>query len=331
MNILPYFLFFLGFLFLIKGADWLIDSAVAFAAKLKVPEIIIGLTIVAFGTSLPEFVVNVMATLRGAGDLALGNVLGSNIANTLLILGIAATMSPIIIPKNTVWKEIPLSILASFVLLALASDYFLEGGIASVLSRIDGIVLLSFFSVFLSYIVYASVNARELIKDVEEREEKGAALLLPKFIGGLIGLIFGGKWIVEGSIFIAQTMGVSESIIGLTIVAIGTSLPELATSLVAMRKRKHDIAVGNIIGSNIFNIFWVLGICAVMNPLSISSHSLLNMSLVLIAQLFLFIGIFLFKKKKKEYILQKWKGWVLLTGYAVYILSMIYIEIFRAL
>ncbi|MDZ7613232.1 MAG: calcium/sodium antiporter [Flavobacteriaceae bacterium] len=259
---LTYILFVVGFVILIKGADLLVDGAASVAKKFNISSIVIGLTIVAFGTSAPEFVVNIFASAKGNSEIAIGNILGSNLANIFLILGVAAVITPIVAKENTAWKEIPLSLLAAIILGVLANDAFIDGGTFSGLTRIDGIVLFAFFIIFMHYTFGISeVTGDEENIDIKLLSNAKAALFI---LLGLAGLIVGGKWIVDGAVNIAEMFGLSQSLIGLTVVAVGTSLPELATSAIAAFKKQSDIAIGNVIGSNIFNTFWILGASAVI-------------------------------------------------------------------
>jgi cation:H+ antiporter len=314
---LTYFLFVLGFGILIKGADWLVDGASSLAKRLKIPVIVIGLTIVAFGTSAPEMVVNIFASAQGRTEIAIGNILGSNIFNIFLILGISAIIFPLAVKKNTVWKEIPLSLLAAVALGLMANDVLIDGAGFSVITRIDGLMLLAFFIIFLWYIYGIS----KCEKDDEEVKIK--EIPIPKsllFIGlGLACLIFGGKWIVDGAVQLATALGVSESLIGLTIVAAGTSLPELATSAVATYKHNADIAVGNIVGSNIFNIFLILGVSSIIRPLPFLETSNIDILMTMAASLALFAFMFIGKKK----FLERWQGVFFVLVFITYITFLI--------
>ncbi len=310
---LTYFLFIVGFFILIKGADLLVDGSSSIAKRLKIPSIVIGLTIVAFGTSAPEFVVSLLASIEGHTDLAIGNILGSNIANILLILGVAAIIFPITAKKNTALKEIPLNLLAIIVLGLMVND---KTGFYG-LSRMDGLVLLTFFVAFLYYSFSVSKNNRDVpMEDIKKISTKKSILFI---ILGLLGLTLGGKWIVDGAIKIAEIFNLSESLIGLTIVAIGTSLPELATSAIAAYKKQTDIAIGNVIGSNIFNIFWILGFSAVITPIPFNRSSNLDIAVVIIASLILFSVMFIGKKRTIE----RWQGATMVFLYIAYITFLI--------
>lgn len=312
---LTYLLFAIGFAILIKGADWLVDGASSLAKKLKIPVIVIGLTIVAFGTSAPELIVNIFASAQGRTEIAIGNVLGSNIFNIFLILGIAAVIFPLTVKKNTAWKEIPLSLLAVIAMGIMANDNLIDGVSFSALTRIDGLMFLAFFIIFMWYIYGISKGGgEEEVKIKEFATPKSLFFILL----GLVCLILGGKWIVDGAVQIATALGVSESLIGLTIVAAGTSLPELATSAVAAYKKNTDIAVGNIVGSNIYNIFLVLGVSSVIRPLPFRETSNIDVMMTIAASLALFAFMFIGKKR----LLERWQGvFFILTfiGYVVFL------------
>ena len=310
---LTYILFLGGFVLLIKGADLLVDGASSIAKKLKISNISIGLTVVAFGTSMPELVVNIFASYQGNPEIAIGNILGSNIANILLILGISAIIYPLTVQKNTIWKEIPFSLLAAIIVGVLASDALIDGRSFSELSRGDGFILIGFFVIFMYYIVSIAKDASDTpdieIKDMSNL--KSAIFIL----GGLVGLTVGGKFIVDGAVMIAGELGLSQSFIGLTVVAIGTSLPELATSAMAAYKKNVDIAVGNIVGSNIFNIFWILGVSSLIKPLPFNPASIYDLLMTLVASLLLFGFLFVGKKHQ----IDKSKGIIFVLIYIGYI------------
>lgn len=254
---LPWVLLLLGFGLLIKAADWLVDGASALARRLKVSDLAIGLTVVAFGTSTPELFVNLVAAAQGKTALALGNVIGSNIANILLILGIAAIITPLAATAGTVWKEIPFSLLAAVVLSIVVNDSLLGGG-HDVITRGDGLFLLCFLAIFIYYTAAIAFDPGDFDPQKEIKSMPLSTALLRVFIG-LAGLVLGGWLIVANATLIAKQIGMSEALIGLTVVAVGTSLPELATSAVAAYRGKADIAIGNVVGSNIFNIFFYPG------------------------------------------------------------------------
>jgi cation:H+ antiporter len=314
-------LFVVGFVILVKGADMLVSGASSLAARLGVSALVIGLTIVAFGTSAPELIVNVLASVQGNTDIAIGNILGSNIVNILLILGVCAVMYPLTVSKGTTWKEIPFALLAVVMLGCLALDQVLGGAEASMISFGDGLVLIGFFAIFLYYIFgIAHVDAGQ--SESSEGESIPTLSLLRCFVligSGLVGLVIGGKWIVDGAIVFATAFGVSESLIGLTIVAVGTSLPEFATSVAAVYRRNIDIAVGNIVGSNIFNIFWILGISAVITPLPFSEQFTVDLLVTFGATLLLFLALFI----GRRHTIDRWQGFLFITLYIVYIVYLI--------
>ncbi len=285
-----------GLALILLGANGLTDGAAAVAKRFHISDLVIGLTIVAFGTSAPELVISTMAALGGSAEMAIGNVVGSNIFNVLAIIGVTALVMPIKVGEGTMSKEIPLVILCSFVLAFMANDVILDGGSRNIISRIDGLVLLGFFLIFMRYTfaIARSGNAEEEETKIKEMPIWKSALFIA---GGLAGLIYGGQLFVDGASGIASSLGVSESIIGLTIVAGGTSLPELATSVTAALKKNPGIAIGNVIGSNLFNILFVLGCSATISPLSMGGINNVDMAVLIgSAILFWLVGWF-FKKR----------------------------------
>lgn len=259
------FLFLLGFVVLIKGADWLVAGSAAIAKKNNISNLVVGLTIVSMGTSMPELIVNVLASSKDVSQIAIGNILGSNIANILLILGVAAFIYPIIIKQSTVFYEIPYSIIALLLVTFLANSNFL-GSNPNAIHQTDGIILMAFFGLFIAYIIKLAKNGKADILDEVPSAEITKTKSVFMVVFGMVGLFFGGQWVVDGAIVAANHFGLSEAFIGLTVVAIGTSLPELVTSAVAAYKKNTDIAMANVIGSNIFNLLWVLGISAIIKP-----------------------------------------------------------------
>lgn len=318
MELLIYGGFVLGFVFLIKGADMLVEGASAIAKRLKISDLAIGLTIVSFGTSAPELAVNVIASFEGNANLAIGNIVGSNIANILLILGIASVIYPLSVQKNTVWKEVPLSILSAIMLLILANDVLLDGESSSILSRIDGLVLIAFFIIFLYYTYEISQQGGDTLEGEVHEMSLGKAILYT--VIGLAALPVGGNWIVNGGVHLAKTMGLSESMIGLSIIAVGTSLPEVAASAVASYKRKSDIAIGNAVGSNIFNIFWVLGLSSMIKPIPFEIANNTDILMAVAASLILFIALMIEKRHRVE----RRDGVIFLLLYVGYIGFLIY-------
>ncbi len=318
---MPYILLIIGFVVLIKGADFLVDGASSIARRFNISDLAIGLTVVAFGTSAPELFVNIVAGVKGTTDIAIGNVLGSNVANVFLILGISAVIYPLAVSKGTVWKEIPFSLLAAVVLVFLANDQLIDKQSHSILLRSDGLILLSFFVLFLYY----SINIAFEIKGIGEHapaKTRGTIRAIVLVITGLAGLVIGGEWIVNGAVHMALKLGLSQSTVGLTVVAVGTSLPELATSAVAAYRRNVDIAVGNVVGSNIFNIFFILGISAIIHPLPFNIANNIDLGMVILASLLLFV--FMFTGKKRS--LDRWEGAVCILIYIGYVVFLIYFK-----
>lgn len=316
---ITYVLFVLGFIFLIKGADWLVDGASSIAKKLQISAIVIGLTIVAFGTSMPELIVNIFASASGNTEIAIGNILGSNIANILLILGISAAIYPLATKKNTVWKEIPLSLLAAIVLGVMANDIFIDGSNYSGITRIDGLVFIAFFIIFIYYTFGIAKVSGDVPSEDSEIKVYGYLKSIIYIISGLVSLVVGGKWIVDGAVKIAEIFDVSQSLIGLTVVAVGTSLPELATSAIAAYKKQTDIAIGNAVGSNIFNIFFILGISSIIRPLPFDVASALDILMTIFASLLLFVIMFIGKRHTVE----RWQGILMVLIYISYIVFLI--------
>lgn len=312
--VLSFLMLVVGFVFLLAGAHWLTDGASSIARRLKIPTLVVGLTIVAFGTSAPELLITLFANIGDQADIAVGDVIGSSIANILLILGIAASIRPLALQKSTVWREIPISFFAIVVLWLLAGNVLSSGFMG--LSRIDGIVLLLFFLFFLYYIFTLIRDRRVEIPTVTEDYSMPKAITYT--ILGFIGLAGGGYGVVNGAVSIATELGVSQAFIALSIVAIGTSLPELAASAVAAYKRKTDIAIGNIIGSNIFNIFWVLGINSAIHPLTFASNLFPDLAVALFATILLFALLL----SDKERVLRRWHGTLFILIYVVYIISL---------
>ncbi len=302
-----YFLFALGFVLLVKGADWLIEGAVSIARRFKISEIAIGLTIVAFGTSAPELVVNVISSIRESGELVVGNIIGSNVANIALVLGVAGLIAPIAIKRSLLQKEIPFGLLGAAAIYLLAT----KNGDLLTLEKWSGGTLLFFFGIFL-WFVWQSKKSK---KKNHPKPELKPWPAIGFTAGGLLALGLGGDLVVNSAIQIADSFGVSEKLIGLTLVAIGTSLPELVTSAVAVKKGKIDIAVGNVVGSNVFNIFWVLGVSAVINPITFSSSTIIDVSVLMGITFLLLLATFTGKKYK----LDTWEAVILLSSYAAYL------------
>lgn len=317
---LVYFLFLIGFVFLIKGADLLVEGASSIAKRFKISQIIIGLTIVSFGTSLPELLVNITASFKGSSEIAIGNIFGSNIANILLILGVSAIIRPLPITKNIYFSEIPFSLIATLLVGFLANATLLPNEKAAVLTlgRSDGGILLVFFALFLAYIyvVVRSNDEEDKLAEGPVFSNKKASLYI---LAGLVGLYFGGEWVVSGAMQFARELGYSETFIGLTVIAIGTSLPELFTSAVAAYKGNTDIAVGNVVGSNIFNLLWVLGVSALLNPLPFDVASNTDIGMIILASALLLFAVAVGGKTR----IIRWEGTLFVLVYVAYIIYLI--------
>lgn len=301
--ILNIILILIGIVLVVKGADWLTNGAVSVATRLHISQMVIGLTIVAMGTSMPEFCVSFVSALKGTPDLAVGNVVGSNIFNALLIVGVAAMVAPMVIMKKTVKVDIPVGVIASLLLLILC----LDGSI----SRFDAGAM---FLLFLMYMYYTVKGAKKGSADSSSsatvyRGWKSALLM----VVGLAGLIGGSEVFVEGATKVAQALGVSDAIIGLTIVAGGTSLPELATSVVSARKGNSGIAIGNVLGSNIFNILMILGVTGLISPMAYSGITLVDMSVMVVSMLLLWMFSF------TKYTVARWEGAALVLVFLAYL------------
>ena len=314
---MDYLLFIVGLALVLGGADWLVSGASSIAKLLNVPDLAIGLTVVALGTSSPELVANYFAVMDGKPDLAIGNILGSNIANILLILGVTTIIFPIKVQSSTVWKEIPFSLLAAVVLFIMANDQWIDGAAQSQISRTDGMVLLGFMVLFM---VYTFEIAKKPIEGTEEIIARPLWKSISMLVLGLAALVLGGKLFVDGASGIARSWGVGERVIGLTVVAIGTSLPELATSVIAALKKKADIAVGNVVGSNIFNIFFILGAVATIKPLPFNTSASNTDALVMIAaSVALFLVTRLFTRNQ----IGRTEGVIFTSFYALYLIWII--------
>lgn len=319
--ILDYFLFVVGFVFLIKGADMLVEGASSVGKKMKISSLVIGLTIVSFGTSLPELLVNLIASFQGSADLGVGNVLGSNIANILLILGVAAVICPLPITKNTYFIEVPFSLTATLLVGFLANVDFFEADRTYHISRFDGVVLLFFFALFLGYVYIVSKQKNSFImEDIQEFKEMSGRKSALWITIGMIGLFFGGKWVVEGGILLASQMGMSETFIGLTVIAIGTSLPELVTSAIAAFKKDTDIAVGNVVGSNIFNLLWILGLSAMVKPIPFDTISNIDILMIIVASTALILAVTIGKRP----VISRWEGFFFLVAYCSYMVFLVH-------
>ncbi|MFC6999662.1 calcium/sodium antiporter [Rufibacter roseus] len=313
---LEFLLLIVGFVVLVFGADKLVDGASSLASKLGVPDIVIGLTIVSLGTSAPELVVNIFAAVNQNTEMVLGNVIGSNLFNVLAILGVCALIKPLTVKRTTTWLEIPLSLLAAIAVLVLANDVYLDNATSNFISRSEGLILLLFLSIFL---VYNLILARKGKADVGEELHHYSYLKSTLFVLlGLGGLVLGGKLIVDNAVSLALSFGMSERVVGLTIVSVGTSLPELATSVAAVRRNNVDIAVGNVVGSNIFNIFLVLGMSTIINPVPVNPSSQVDILINILA------GLLLFFFTGKGNRLLRWEGGLFVLLYVGYISLLVF-------
>jgi len=309
-------LLIVGFVILIAGAEFLVRGASSIARRFGISPIVIGLTVVAFGTSTPELAVNIFSALKGSSDIAIGNIIGSNIANILLILGVSSLVYPLVVKKNTVWKEIPFALLAVVLVYTMGNDSLFDGGSFNSITRTDGFSLIAIFIIFMFYIFGIAKTSGESEKVVVYKTWIASLMTL----GGIGALFLGGNILVNNAVILAQAAGLSEALIGLTIVAVGTSLPELATSVVAAIHKHNDIAVGNIVGSNIFNVFWILGLTATMLQLPFNPATNLDVLVSIGATVMLFMVMFIGKKRT----LERWQGGLFILAYVVYIVYLIY-------
>ena len=300
-----------GFVFLILGANWLVGGATALARKFGISDLAIGLTVVAFGTSAPELVVNIIAASEGRDALVFGNVIGSNNFNLFMILGIAGLIAPLTVHSNTVTREIPLSLLAGILVFLLTTAWF--GASNMILTRIDGSLLLLFFAGFIFY-VYKQLKEEPVTEQKVSATSQGGLKTALLIVVGLAGLIGGGRLVVIHAVEMAVQLGLSEKVIGLTIVAAGTSLPELATSVVAVLRKNNDIAIGNVVGSNIFNIFLILGVSAWIQPITYTAAFNVDLILFCIGTVALLLMMF----TGKRHALDRWEAGILLLVYGVY-------------
>jgi cation:H+ antiporter len=304
-----------GLVLVIKGADYLVMGASSMAKRFQISDFVIGLTVVSFGTSLPELVIALAAGGADSPGLILGNVVGSNIANILLVLGVSAAIYPLAATVNTVWREIPFTLLASVVLIVLLNDQVLDKNTESALRRSDGLILLGFFVAFVYYVA-------QVIKGEQQREWVGESAhhsvrrAVFEFVGGLAGLIIGARFTVHGAVDLAQRANISDALIGLTIIAIGTSLPELATSAMAAYRKNADIAVGNVVGSNIFNIFIVLGLSSLAYPIPFDAAYNFDLGVMVGVTILLFVFMFVGHPRRT---IQRHEGVLFVALYAAYI------------
>lgn len=317
--ILNIVLLIVGFILLIKGADVLVDGSSSIAKKFGISNVVIGLTIIAFGTSAPELIVNIIASINGNSDIGMGNIVGSNIANILLILGVAALFSNLKVDSSIIKKQIPFSILAVVALFILINSTILNKTGQDGLMRSGGLILILFFCIFLYYIFSVAKKSDALKEENKEIKQLNKRTSILMIISGVVALFFGGKFIVDSSVFIASSLGLSQALIGLTIVAVGTSLPELAASVMAARKNQADMAIGNVVGSNIFNILWILGLSSIISPISYNPAMNFDIIFLIIVSVILFPLIFIGKK----YHFTKKEGFVLIGLYIAYLIYII--------
>jgi cation:H+ antiporter len=315
--ILQTLLILVGFALLVRGADILVRGASSLARRFGVSSLLVGLTVVAMGTSMPELVVNVLAALRGSGDIAIGNILGSNIVNIALGLGLAALVLPLTVERSIVWREIPFALLAVGLLAIVANDRLLDGAAADVVSRIDGLVLLSLVAVYLYYLITTARASRQPEETPDRTPPWRSAW---DILIGVLLLVIGGKFVVDNAVLIAAALGISEKLIALTVIAVGTSLPELVTSVIAVMRKEPDISVGNIVGSNILNIIVILGLSATLTPLAISPSAFIDLGVTMLLTLLLFAYMYVGKRHE----LERWQGAtfvVLYLGYIVFLIG----------
>lgn len=301
-----------GLLLIIFGADWLVDGASAIARKLKISEFVIGLTIVGFGTSCPELVVSVTGAIKGISDISIGNVIGSNIFNTLLILGLTALILPISVTKNNKRRDIPMTLIVTLLLIVCGMSYSLFGiGHGDGLSKVEGIV---FLVIFAGYIFYCFKNDDQSSEELSPAPEVSVFKAVLLTLAGLAGLVLGGRWFVNSAVILAHAMGVSDKFIAITLLAGGTSLPELAACVVAAAKKMGQLALGNILGSNIFNILLILGVSATIRPISFSGIDMVDMLAILLSIVLVMMSSYTFKKDQ----IDRFEGAIFLLAFIAY-------------
>lgn len=313
------FLLILGLALILGGANFLTDGSAALAQRFRVPEFIVGLTIVAVGTSTPELVVSVLSAAAGNSDVAIGNIVGSNIFNVFLILGVCALIAPLPLTGGNIRRDLPFLTAVSVLLLLLTSDRLLGLGEVDAIGRIDGIVMLLLYIALIRYTIRAERRTAALATQTTQTEKpqrsRSLWLIVVMIAGGLAGLIFGGELFLDSATAIARALGVSESVIAITLVAGGTSLPELASSVVSLLKGKSEMALGNVIGSNIANILLILGLSATIHPLTLGGITRIDLLTVLLSSVLLFVTAFTFRRKAVD----RWEGAIFLVIYALYI------------
>lgn len=300
---------------ILAGANFLTDGSAALAQRFRVPEFIIGLTVVAVGTSTPELVVSVLSAIGGQSDVAIGNVVGSNIFNVFVILGVCALIRPVPLTAGNIRRDIPFGVLVSLLLLTLAQDSLLCKGAADRIGRLDGAAMLALYILLMWYTIRKTKRPEATAPTEGSKAPMAAWLTAVMIVGGLAGLVFGGEMFLRSATSIARSLGVSESVIAITLVAGGTSLPELASSLVSLFKGKAEMALGNVIGSNIANILLILGVSATIHPLSMGGITVWDLLMVLLSSVVVFLAAFTFKRKA----IDRWEGALFVAIYAVYI------------
>ena len=308
-------LLIVGLGLILAGANFLTDGSAALAQRFRVPEFIIGLTVVAVGTSTPELVVSVLSAIEGQSDVAIGNVVGSNIFNVFVILGVCALIRPVPLTAENIRRDIPFGVLVSLLLLALAQDSLLCKGAADRIGRLDGAAMLALYILLMWYTIRKTKRPEATAPTEGSKAPMAAWLTAVMIVGGLAGLVFGGEMFLRSATSIARSLGVSESVIAITLVAGGTSLPELASSLVSLFKGKAEMALGNVIGSNIANILLILGVSATIHPLSMGGITVWDLLMVLLSSVVVFLAAFTFKRKA----IDRWEGALFVAIYAVYI------------
>ena len=315
---IEYLMLLIGLFLLVKGADFLIDASSSLAKKYGVSTLFIGLTVLAFGTSLPELIVNLISAFKDSGEIAFGNIIGSNMSNILLVLGLTSLFVTIKVADSTIKKEIPYSIFAVLLLIVFSGMIFIFGINNGVLSLLEGFILLLCFVFFMQYVILMAKKDKKTL-DIEVEIKKMSNFKLSFFlIAGILALFFGGKWTVDGAIIVARNFGMSEFFISATIVAIGTSLPELITSIIAAFKKEIDLLVGNIIGSNIFNILWVLGLTSIIKPILIPEGIIIDLFILTFVSVLLLFFVWRYKS------LNKYHGMVFILLYILYIFYLIF-------
>ena len=308
-------LLIVGLGLILAGANFLTDGSAALAQRFRVPEFIIGLTVVAVGTSTPELVVSVLSAIGGQSDVAIGNVVGSNIFNVFVILGVCALIRPVPLTAGNIRRDIPFGVLVSLLLLALAQDSLLCKGAADRIGRLDGAAMLALYILLMWYTIRKTKRPEATAPTEGSKAPMAAWLTAVMIVGGLAGLVFGGEMFLRSATSIARSLGVSESVIAITLVAGGTSLPELASSLVSLFKGKAEMALGNVIGSNIANLLLILGVSATIHPLSMGGITVWDLLMVLLSSVVVFLAAFTFKRKA----IDRWEGALFVAIYAVYI------------